>query len=97
MKDSSGRWDRSPEVSPTAGGRGGVPGKTLGTELRRPGLRGHLLLQLAFQKKEREACQQHKGRGFQGAQLAEWGWGRWVSGWDLYSLPSKRVKVKFRC
>lgn len=52
---------------------------------------------LAFQKKEREACKQHKGRGFQGAQLAEWGWGRWVSGWDLYSLSSERAKVKFRC
>ena len=29
--------------------RGGVPGKTLGTELRRPGLRGHLLLQVQGQ------------------------------------------------
>ena len=49
MKGSSGRWDRSPEVSPVAGGRGGVPGKTLGTEPRRPDLRGHLLLQVQRQ------------------------------------------------
>ena len=52
---------------------------------------------LPSKKREREACKQHKGRGFQGAQPAEWGWGRCVSGWDLYSLPSERAMVKFRC
>ena len=49
MKGSSGRWDRSPEVSPVAGGRGDIPGRMLGTEARRSGLRGHLLLQVQGQ------------------------------------------------